>query len=319
MGEHELMELFGKAEGRVPVRPDSGVTRDMMYEQFIKNQPARNHQELEYVFAESDSRLLRSVSPSLTHNVLPQEGLPQSAVDMTLPWHIRNVIDEHVTRINSCYFQILGQVRQAFNAEHPLITIDSILIHFATIFIAYYLTFAISPSFMDVLAPSGTEHKDVTRSALEFWREKLESHYKTLPTTPVSFDEFNRTTELALNFVWWSHNFEEVCRHGMIQQPLAEREVKLVGNAMLSELRNLPNEAEDAPMLDQGSYRDWRTGSVFRDHYDVPKVVRYLSTNGGVVVYKVSSKETKMLVVVKEFRIGLNIEYKNAGVPRAVY
>ena len=53
------------------------------------------------------------------------------------------------------------------------------------------------------------EHKDVTRSALEFWREKLESHYKTPPTTPVSFDEFNRITKLALNFVWWSHNFEE--------------------------------------------------------------------------------------------------------------
>ena len=232
-----------------------------------------------------------------------------------VPTHISTVIEEHVTRINSCYFEILEQVRQAFNAEHPRITIDSILIHFATIFIAYYLTFAISPSFMDVLAPSSAEHKDVTRSALEFWREKLESHYKT-PPTPVSFDEFNRITKLALNFVWWSHNFEEVCRQGAIQKPLAKGEEHLVSKAMLSILRELPNAAEKAPTnATTNTYLGWRIGWSFASHYELTADTRDIAEQKEdvSVMYPFEHRKTNKLVVVKLFNT------EDQVVPRDVY
>ena len=224
-----------------------------------------------------------------------QRGPPQDVEFKHLPSHLNIVINEHETRINECYSKILQQVRQVFKAEDPSIVTDSILIHYATIFIAYYLTFAISPSFINGIAPV---------PASSFWKQELKYHYVNT-TIPPPLDDFNRITKLALNFVWWSHKFEEVCTgDGVIQQPLANTQVGLVGEAMLWRLRKMPNAAHKLPSLDTTTrpYPEWRLDWTFDNHYEVPKQVKYLvPIKPAVSVYTITHREKRELVVVKEF------------------
>ena len=124
--------------------------------------------------------------------------------------HLQKVVTQHLTRIDHCYFQILQSVQTIFDNNefglefnnNPDGVCDTSLAQLAAIFIAYYLTFAISPSFLCLI---DKEEIHFTNSPVLFWGDELKDQERKFVNT------FNKLTKVALIFVWWRHGFEEVC------------------------------------------------------------------------------------------------------------
>jgi len=217
--------------------------------------------------------------------------------------HLQKVVTQHLTRIDHCYFQILQSVQTIFDNNefglefnnNPDGVCDTSLAQLAAIFIAYYLTFAISPSFLCLI---DKEEIHFTNSPVLFWGDELKDQERKFVNT------FNKLTKVALIFVWWRHGFEEVCRHGLVDQPLAMAERTIINARMHSILRNtqhrylaegdvvttlmdefnqwisaMNREKDEKLKIFDGLYVAWRTSLGMKPQY----VVKKFNTDGQVV------------------------------------
>jgi len=193
-------------------------------------------------------------------------GTPPDTPRRVLSSHLLKVVDEHVTRIKLCYASMFRQVRQVFN-DFELVNHRDILTHYATLFVAYYLTVAISPSFRRGLAPH------TSNIPADFWVEKLHAEFKD------NFDvylndlkpQFNVLTIEAVHFVWWMHGFKEVCKRNAITQPLATSQLEMVAGAIETHIVSLSTTdlvvPAKAPETDADDFATWRDRFKFSQTY----------------------------------------------------
>jgi hypothetical protein len=238
-------------------------------------------------------------------------GTPQDKPGGVLPDHLRHVVAEHVARIKHCYNSMFRHVRQVFK-EFEFVKPGGILTHYATLFVAYYLTVAISPSFRRGLA------HHTSNIPADFWVAKLHAVFKDNLNVYLNqwVKPFNVLTIEAVHFVWWMHGFKEVCKGNAITQPLATDELEMVAGHIETHIVSLSTNdlvvPAEATTTDADDFATWRNRFKFSQTYsEVPgtfsKTKNHELHNDGfwtdkVAVYQAKRKRGEGLVLfVKRF------------------